>query len=61
LTVPEFIMALENIGYATNELRPKNADEIAAEMGKTMTEFYKRNRELRKKMAEATDEFLGGL
>jgi len=61
LTVPEFIMALESIGEVRNELRPKTADEITAEMGKAMSEFYKRNKELKKRLAEGPKDFLGGL
>ena len=54
-------MALESIGEVRNELRPKTADEITAEMGKAMSEFYKRNKELKKRLAEGPKDFLGGL
>ena len=61
--MPEFIMALESIGEVRNELRPKSPEEIVVEMGKAMNEFYKRNKELKKRAegSAETDGYLGGL
>jgi hypothetical protein len=55
LTLPEFLAALNSLGYVQQELRPKNPTEIMALIAKQVGETFERNRQARAAAAEANE------